>query len=203
MEQIYMRTPCQSLISVKVLCNFIEIALWHGCSPVNLLHIFRTPFPKKTCGGGLLLKILGAALSYLFDHSNEFPFWTNDKFINFKLWIGRSSPPKMFLGKGVLKICSKFTREHPWRSVISLKLQNNFNEITLWHGCSSVNLLHIFIALFSKNNSEGLLLKWMSFEELILSHPFFSNIMKYTRKLALFSWKNNCVNIVLKKTNHC
>ena len=24
--------------------NFIEIALPHGCSPVNLLHIFRTPF---------------------------------------------------------------------------------------------------------------------------------------------------------------
>ena len=33
-----------------------EIALWHGCSPVNLLHIFRTPFPKST-SGWLLLKI--------------------------------------------------------------------------------------------------------------------------------------------------
>ena len=32
----------------KVLCNFIEIALRHGCSPVNLLHIFRTPLPKNT-----------------------------------------------------------------------------------------------------------------------------------------------------------
>ena len=40
--------PCQS--------HFIQIALWHGCSPVNLLHIFRTPFPKNT-SGGLLLKI--------------------------------------------------------------------------------------------------------------------------------------------------
>ena len=28
--------------------NFIEIALRHGCSPVHLLHIFRTPFPKNT-----------------------------------------------------------------------------------------------------------------------------------------------------------
>ena len=27
---------------------FIEITLWHGCSPVNLLHIFRTPFLKNT-----------------------------------------------------------------------------------------------------------------------------------------------------------
>ena len=27
--------PCRSVISVKLLCNFIEIALRHGCSPVN------------------------------------------------------------------------------------------------------------------------------------------------------------------------
>ena len=24
--------------------QFIELTLWHGCSPINLLHIFRTPF---------------------------------------------------------------------------------------------------------------------------------------------------------------
>ena len=34
--------------------NFIEIALRHGCSPVNLLHIFRTPFLKNTSGWLLL-----------------------------------------------------------------------------------------------------------------------------------------------------
>ena len=39
-----------------LLCNFIETALRHGCSPVNLLHIFRTPFPKNT-SGWLLLKL--------------------------------------------------------------------------------------------------------------------------------------------------
>ena len=31
----------------------------------------------------------------------------------------------MFLRKGVLKICSKFTGEHPCQSVISIKLQSN------------------------------------------------------------------------------
>ena len=46
--------PRQSLISIKMLCNFIGITLSHGCSPVSLLHIFRTPFPKKTCGRLLL-----------------------------------------------------------------------------------------------------------------------------------------------------
>ena len=31
-----------------------EVALPHGCSPVNLLHIFRTPFHKNIPGGLLL-----------------------------------------------------------------------------------------------------------------------------------------------------
>ena len=26
---------------------WFEITLWHGCAPVNLLHIFRTPLLKK------------------------------------------------------------------------------------------------------------------------------------------------------------
>ena len=41
--------PCQSVISIKLLCNFIEIHFGMGVrSPVNLLHIFITPFPKNT-----------------------------------------------------------------------------------------------------------------------------------------------------------
>ena len=38
----------QNRYSEVLLCNFIGIALQHECSPVNLLHIFRTPFPKNT-----------------------------------------------------------------------------------------------------------------------------------------------------------
>ena len=60
----------------------------------------------------------------------------------------------MFLGKGVLKTCSKFTGEHPCRSPISIKLQSNFIEIALWHGCSLVNLLHIFRTPFQQNTSQ-------------------------------------------------
>ena len=37
-----------------LLRNLIEITLRHGCSPVNLLHNFRTPFPKNTFGWLLL-----------------------------------------------------------------------------------------------------------------------------------------------------
>ena len=49
-----------------------------------------------------------------------------------------------------VKTCSKFTGEHPSQSVISIKLQSHFIEITLRHGCSLVNLLHIFRTPFFK-----------------------------------------------------
>ena len=42
--------PCQSVISIKLPCNFIEIRLRFGCSPVSLIHIFRTPFAQRTSG---------------------------------------------------------------------------------------------------------------------------------------------------------
>ena len=38
----------------KVASNFIEVALRHGCSPVNLLRIFRTPVSENTSGRLLL-----------------------------------------------------------------------------------------------------------------------------------------------------
>ena len=74
------------------------------------------------------------------------------------LKLFRSSRSEVFLVKGVLKICSKFTGEHPCQSVVSIKLLRNFIEITLPHGCSPVNLLHIFRTPFTKNTSGWLLL---------------------------------------------
>ena len=35
-------------------CDFNKVAIRHGYSPVNLLHIFRTPFTKNTSGRPLL-----------------------------------------------------------------------------------------------------------------------------------------------------
>ena len=55
MQQIYRRKPMQ-----KLLCNFIEITLRHACFPVNLLHIFRTPFSKNTAGWLLLVMVKNA-----------------------------------------------------------------------------------------------------------------------------------------------
>ena len=47
MQQISRRTPMPR-------CDFNKVALQHGCSPRNLLHILRTPFPKKISGRLLL-----------------------------------------------------------------------------------------------------------------------------------------------------
>ena len=49
---------CQSAISIKLLCNFIEIILRHGCSPVKMMHIFRTPFLRNTSWWLLLSLVL-------------------------------------------------------------------------------------------------------------------------------------------------
>ena len=69
--------------------------------------------------------------------------------------ISRSSPPEVFLGKGVLKICSKFTREHACGSALSIKLLCNLIEITLRHECFPVNLLHNFRTPFKRTPREG------------------------------------------------
>ena len=68
----------------------------------------------------------------------------------------KTSHLQVFLGKGVLKMPRKFTGENPCRSVISINVHNNFIEITLWHGCSPVNLLHISRTLFLQNTTEHL-----------------------------------------------
>ena len=63
----------------------------------------------------------------------------------------------MFLGKGVLEICSKFTGEHPCRSAISIKLQSNFTEIILRH-MFSCKFATYFRTTFFRNTSGRLLL---------------------------------------------
>ena len=47
-----------------------QIALRYGCSPVNLVHIFRTPFPKNTSGWLLLIHVRSHRLNC--DVTNDF-----------------------------------------------------------------------------------------------------------------------------------
>ena len=91
MQQIYRTTTCRSVISIQLLCNFIEIKLRHVCSPINLLHIFRTPFLMNTSGRPLLSE----AVSYSHNVCSE-------KFYKFpeekpKAVAQRYSVKKMFL----------------------------------------------------------------------------------------------------------
>ena len=58
MQHIYRRTPLPKRdFSIQLFCSFIGITFRHGCSPVKLQHIFKTPFPNNTSGGLLLLDV--------------------------------------------------------------------------------------------------------------------------------------------------
>ena len=54
--------------------------------------------------------------------------------------IFRSSQPEVFLRKGVLKICSKFTGEHPCRNVFSFKEQLHVAASENYFVCGKFNL---------------------------------------------------------------
>ena len=123
---------------------------------------------KKECN--IVNKISGWEVSKQFSRQGENRFVINSQHFSlinpyqyFKLLLFRSSHPEVFYEKGVLKICSKFTREQPCRSVISIKLLCNVIEITLPHGCSPVNFLHIFRPPFRKDTSGRLLLYYCYF----------------------------------------
>ena len=112
-------------------------------------------------------------------------------------YIFRSSHPELFLRKGVLKRCSKFTGEHLCQSVISIKMLCNFIEITLRHGCSPINLLHIFRTPFFRNTNGWLLLyfvKLVSIKTLLRTHEiqkfrflnWMENLSIYSTKISIF-----------------
>ena len=89
-----------------------------------------------------------------FNHTENHPRPIIQTFRLTQKSYNRSRHPEMFLRKDVLKICSKLTREHQSMS----KLLCNFIEIALRHGCSPLNLLHIFRIPFPKNTAVWLLL---------------------------------------------
>ena len=112
------------------------------------IHFFQRPAPY---------------INYLTDRHPRSTSWSMVLLFTSRLWycyslIYRSCRSEVFLGKGILKICCKFTKERSCRNAISIKFLCNFIEITLWHGCSPVNLLHIFRTTFSRNTSGWLLL---------------------------------------------
>ena len=87
-QQIYSRHPCRRAISIKELCNFIEIAVWHRCSPVNLLHNFRIHFPKNRSAGYFWKRIVFWIRSFenwFLAGNNLMPVCSNKNFRIFKI----------------------------------------------------------------------------------------------------------------------
>ena len=96
-------------------------------------------------------------ITIVFKHQNI------QKRFNYFAALIRSSPWDVFLRKGILKICSKFTVEYHCQSVISIKSLCNFIKIELRHGCSPVNLLHVLGTSLPKNTAWLLLLAIVDF----------------------------------------
>ena len=70
----------------------------------------------------------------------------------------RSSHPYMFLGKGVLKICSTFTGQHPCLSAISIKLLKICSKFTGEHQCRSAIAIKLLATLLKSYFDMGFLL---------------------------------------------
>ena len=66
--------------------------------------------------------------------------------------LSRSSPSELFLGKGFLKICSKFTGEHPCRSAISVKLLCNFIKFAAYFQ-NTFSQEYLWLAAFGYHNN--------------------------------------------------
>ena len=93
----------------------------------------------------------------------------------------RSTPSEVFLGKDVLKIYSKFTREHPCLSVVSMKFLYSFIEIIYGMGFL-VNFQHISITPFYKNTFGRLPLVYLWFSDV-----FIQRVQKETEKMKWFN----------------
>ena len=90
---------------------------------------------------------------------------------NFTISETRSSLPEVFLGEGVLKICSKFTGEHPCKATL---LKSHFDMGVLLLSCC-IFLEHFFLRTplencFCKTNIEvKIILLYHMFHHLGLS----------------------------------
>ena len=118
--------------------------------------------------------------------------------------IFRSSRSEVFLRKSVLKICSKFTGEHPCCSVISIKLLCNFIELALQHGYSPVNLLHNFRTLFLRTPLDGCFYVFLKFKiKFNLNHFYISFIVNPSSKLSDDTWQKSANNVLMESAKQC
>ena len=108
----------------------------------------------------------------------------------------RSSISGVFLRKSALKVCSKFTEEHPCQSAILIKLLCNVIEIALRHRCFPINMLHISRTHFSNNTSGRLLLQLESCNP----QRIIQNLLRHLKRQCLLEKIVNNKNIWLRTT---
>ena len=95
----------------------------------------------------------------------------------------------MFLGKGGMKICSKFTGEHPCRSVISIKLLScKFTEEQQCQKCDFNKVaLQGKAALLKSHFGMGVLqICWIFSEHLFLRIPLKGGVCPSTLTIVCF-----------------
>ena len=121
----------------------------------------------------------------------------------------QKQPPRGVLkGKGVLKLCGKFTGEHTCRSAISVKMLSNFIGIALPHGCSPVNFQHILKTSFPRKTSGWLLLKLIdvcrnpAYAILFQDDRLFEALTYNESNLLRIGWKSNKTSLLLYDRNN-
>ena len=83
------------MIPINLLFNYTEITVWHGCSPVNLLHIFRKTFYKKT-SGRLLLNFRVKTHSLYFINSRSEVFYKKNVLKSFTKFTGKRQSLQLY-----------------------------------------------------------------------------------------------------------
>ena len=112
--------------STNVIHSFLFFARYFSwnCLIIKIASVVPRPGQRLNCISSVLIV---SRMMFLTTLSKNLRTWS----CNY-----RSSPSEVFYEKGVPKICSIFTGQHPCQSVISIKFQSNFIEMTLWHVCS-------------------------------------------------------------------
>ena len=118
------------MISIKLLClNFSMGVLLEMCS-IFSEHLFLRAHQKGCFCNYIITKVF----NYVKEYTNKkcsCSFRKHERFIYLKVTIDLNGARKLqqmhkCLKKGVLKICSKFTGEHPCRSAISSAISSTW-----------------------------------------------------------------------------
>ena len=89
------------------------------CWKIHMVHLFQWSYKLQVCK----FNKKRHWHSYCFENLRRVRLFFSMIATKYQLYrMNRSNSPEVFLGKGILRIYTKFTEEHPCRSVILIKL---------------------------------------------------------------------------------